>query len=51
MGDRLLRWIPNHVGRSGPLVDEFRERLEGFARQSGSRAVLASAFARLAPPG
>jgi len=51
MGDRLLRWIPNHVGRSGPLVDEFRERLEGFAQKAGSRAVLASAFARLATPG
>ena len=51
MGDRLLRWLPNHIGRSGALVDEFRDRLEAFARQQASRDVLERAFARLATDG
>jgi len=52
MGDRLLRWIPNHVGADADLLSAFRERLDAYARESASRDVLDRAFARLAasPP-
>ena len=47
MGERLLNWIPNHLGGSPELVREFRRRLYPHARQEASRKVLDTVFARV----
>ncbi|MDC0711360.1 CCA tRNA nucleotidyltransferase [Stigmatella sp. ncwal1] len=46
MGDRLLNWLPNHLGKDLGLWREFRQRLSTFARQDASRKVLDRVFAR-----
>lgn len=48
MGERLLNWIPNHLGRTtAEQEEEFKRRLHACARQEASRKVLDSVFARL----
>ncbi|MCY1014861.1 CCA tRNA nucleotidyltransferase [Pyxidicoccus sp. MSG2] len=51
MGDRLLNWIPNHLGSTPELMAEFRERLHACAKEEASRRVLDDVFARLAEAG
>lgn len=47
MGDRLLNWIPNHLGSTPELMGEFATRLRACAREEASRRVLDGVFARL----
>jgi poly(A) polymerase len=46
MGDRLLNWLPNHLGEDLALWKAFRARLTPFAREDASRKVLDRVFAR-----
>jgi hypothetical protein len=44
MGERLRNWIPNHLGSTPELFDEFKHRLYACARQDASRRVLDAFF-------
>lgn len=46
MGERIHRWIPNHLHLEGAQRAEFRRRLYAQARQPASLAVLDSHFHR-----
>jgi hypothetical protein len=48
MGERLLNWIPNHLGNTtAEQEQEFKQRLHACARQAASRQVLDRIFAEL----